>query len=276
MTSEADLEGVLAAALGPGARTDGALPGDGGATVRAVTGAGGERLVVKTAPAGDRPHLLRAARAQAAAGAAGVPVPRTVVARLVAGTQVHVTERVAGLRWSEVHPHADDAVRLAVLAQLGDVLGRLRTVAQPGFGELGALPHPSERAALRERTRARVPAGWRLDAAERALDRHDAIFDGAGGAVLVHGDLHHANVLVRPAGPGWELAAVLDWDSAWAGPVDADEARAALWDGMPGSPGAADERAAVQQLIWCLEYEDGSARHRADTVRLATRLGVPL
>lgn len=276
MTSEGDVEGVLATVLGPGARTDGALPGDGGATVRAVSGAGGERLVVKTAPAGAGPDLVRAARAQEAARAAGVPVPRTVVARVVAGIQVHVTERVPGLRWSEVHPHADDAVRLAVLAGLSDVLARLRTVAQPGFGDLGAPVHRSERAALRERTRDRVPAGWRLDAAERALDRYDALLDGAGGAVLVHGDLHHANVLVRPAGPGWVLAAVLDWDSAWAGPADADGARAALWDGMPGSPADVDERAAVQQLLWCLEREDTSARHRADTVRLATRLGVPL
>jgi len=266
---------VLAAVLGPGARTTAALPGAGGASVRAVTGPRGEPLVVKTAPAGAAPDLLRAARAQESARAVGVPVPRTVAARVVVGVQVHVTERVAGRRWCDVHPHAGDAARGAVLRELASVLVRLRTVEQPAFGELGARGG-SELGALRARTRARVPAGWRSDAAELVLDRSGPLFDGAAGAVLVHGDLHHANVLVRPAGPGWRLAAVLDWDSAWAGPADADAARAAFWDGMPGSPGDADERAAVQQLLWCLEYRDAGGRHRADTARLAARLGVPL
>lgn len=269
------MDEVLAAVLGPGARTTGVLAGAGGATVRAVTGPGGERLVAKSAPVGSAPDLLRAARAQEAARRAGVPVPRTVAARVVGGTQVHVTEHVPGRRWSAVHPGAGDASRRVALGALADVLARLRGVAQPGFGDLGGPP-ATERDALLARTRARVPAGWRLGAAERALDRYGPLFDGSPGAVLVHGDLHHANVLVRPAGPGWALAAVLDWDSAWAGPADADGARAALWDSMPGSPADADDRAAVQQLLWCLEYPDGGARHRADTERLAARLGVPL
>ncbi|WP_431838491.1 phosphotransferase family protein [Cellulomonas sp. Y8] len=269
------MDEVIAAVLGPGARTTSVLAGAGGASVHAVTGPGGEALVVKTAPAGAAPDLLRAAQAQESARAAGVPVPRTVAARVVAGTQVHVTERVAGLGWSEVHPYAGDAVRRAVLAELTGVLTRLRAAVRPGFGELDAPGEP-ERAALRERTRRRVPAGWRLDAAERLLDRYDVLFDGGAGAVLVHGDLHHGNVLVRPDGPGWRLAAVLDWDSAWAGPADADAARAALWDGMPGAPDDADDRAAVQQLLWCLEFQDEGARHRADTARLAARLGVAL
>lgn len=269
------MDGVLTAVLGGRARVTAVLAGDGGAEVRAVTGAAGQPLVVKTAPAGTAPDLLRAARAQEAARRAGVPVPRTVAARVVGGTQVHVTERVPGSRWSEVHPSAPDATRRAVQDALVDVLTRLGTVAQAGFGELGA-PRAAELDALRERTRARVPAGWRARAAERALDRYGALFDGSGGAVLVHGDLHHANVLVRPAGRGWALAAVLDWDSAWAGPPDADAARAALWDGMPGEPDDADDRAAVQQLLWCLEYRDGGARHRADTARLAARLGIAL
>ncbi|WP_187365323.1 phosphotransferase family protein [Cellulosimicrobium cellulans] len=269
------MDEVLAAVLGPGARTTGVLAGDGGAAVLAVTGPDGERLVVKCAPAGRAPDLLRAARAQEAARGAGVPVPRTVAARVVGGAQVHVTEHVGGRRWSDVHPGAADETRRVVLGALDDVLTRLRRVAQPGFGDLGDPP-AGERDALLRRTRARVPGGWRLRAAERALDRHGALFDGSHGAVLVHGDLHHANVLVRPAGPGWVLAAVLDWDSAWAGPADADAARAALWDSMPGSPADADDRAAVQQLLWCLEYADGGARHRADTERLAARLGVAL
>jgi len=268
------VDAAVAAVLGAGARVVGALLGDGGAVVRRVVGPGGEDLVVKTAPAGAAPDLLRSARALRSAAGAGVPVPRLRAARLVDGVQVQVTEHVAGRRWSEVHPGAGAAVRAAVLAQLDGVLARLRTVVLPGFGDLGAPP-AAELAALRARTRRRIPPGPRRAAAERLLDAHGGLFDGAGGAVLVHGDLHHANVLVRPDGTGWALAAVLDWDSAWAGPADADAARAALWDGMPGSPRDPGTRAAVQQLLWCWEYPDDGARHRADTARLAALLGVP-
>ena len=44
---------------------------------------------------------------------------------------------------------------------------------------------------------------------------------------------------------------------------------------VPAGPGE-PERTAVYQLLWCLEYDDGSARHAADTATLARRLGVPL
>jgi aminoglycoside phosphotransferase (APT) family kinase protein len=267
------VDDVLRAVLGAGARVVGALPGDGGAVVRHVVGPGGADLVVKTAPLGAGPDLMRSARAQRAAAGAGVPVPRLVAAEVRDGVQVHVTERVAGRRWCDVHPGAGDADRRAVQEALADVLERLRGVVLPGYGDLGA-PGAPELDALLARTRARVPAGPRRAAAERVLDRHGPLFDGAAGAVLVHGDLHHANVLVRRAGDRWALAAVLDWDSAWAGPADADAARAALWDGMPSTPAGAGPRAAVQQLLWCLEYGDGGPRHRADTARVAARLGV--
>ncbi len=124
--------------------------------------------------------------------------------------------------------------------------------------------------AVRDRQSAAV-VDRSIDLAQEALDRARAT-----GVHVVHGDLHHANVLVRPAGAGWEVGAVLDWDSAWAGPADADAARAALWDDMPGSPDQPDARAAVQQLLWCLEYPEVTERHRADTARLAALLGVPV
>jgi hypothetical protein len=36
------------------------------------------------------------------------------------------------------------------------------------------------------------------------------------------------------------------------------------------------ERALVYQLLWCLEYDQDTPRHRADTVELCRRLGVSL
>jgi aminoglycoside phosphotransferase (APT) family kinase protein len=184
-----------------------------------------------------------------------------------------VYERVDGRPWREVAPGLATGDRDRVLAGLTGVLDRLRRVTFPAAGD---LDHPASTVidALRDRTRARIVDPARRAVAERVLDRHGGLFRADEPVVLVHGDLHHANVLVRPAEDGWAVAAVLDWDSAWAGPADADAARAALWDDMPGRPGTVDARTAVHQLLWCLEYPVASPRHRADTDRLAAVLGV--
>lgn len=42
---------------------------------------------------------------------------------------------------------------------------------------------------------------------------------------------------------------------------------------VPAEPGE-EERWAVEELLWCLEYDVATARHRADTVALAARLGL--
>jgi hypothetical protein len=61
----------------------------------------------------------------------------------------------------------------------------------------------------------------------------------------------------------------------------------AFWDDMTGpgfwevypAPNADDgdaaHRALIYQLLWCLEYDDGTARHAADTTRLLRLLTVP-
>jgi aminoglycoside phosphotransferase (APT) family kinase protein len=274
---DALLEGPLRDALGAGVRVEADISGDGGARAWHVVSAAEGPLVVKVAPAdAPGPDLARSSVALRAAQTAGVPVPRLLAAGVQDGRQYQVCARVPGQRWSDVAPAADASTRVRVLAELSDVLARLGGVRYPGFGDLGASDGPrlGERAALSARTLARTPPGPRRDAAEQVLARHGHLFDSPGPAVLVHGDLHHANVLVRQGGDGWQLAAVLDWDSAWAGPADADAARAALWDDMPGSPDDPGPRAAVQQLLWCLEYPQETARHRDDTARLAALLGV--
>ena len=104
---------------------------------------------------------------------------------------------------------------------------------------------------------------------------------------MCHDDLHHDNVLFRMSPDGWRLVALLDWDKAWAGPAESDVARMAFWDDMTG-PGFwevyrdvnetddnAAQRARIYQLLWCLEYDDDSARHAADTTRLRRLLAVP-
>jgi aminoglycoside phosphotransferase (APT) family kinase protein len=261
--------------LGPGVRVEAETSGDGGARAWHVVDADRVALVVKVAPAGAAPGLSleRSASAQRAAAGAGVPVARVRDAGTRGAWQHLVYERVDGRPWREVAPGLAPADRDLVLAELGDVLDRLRRVTYPGSGD---LDHPTRTVpdALRARTRARIADPARRAVAERVLDRHGGLFRADEPAVLVHGDLHHANVLVRPAEHGWAVAAVLDWDSAWAGPADADAARSALWDDMPGRPEPVDARAAVHQLLWCLEYPVATPRHRADTGRLAAVLGV--
>jgi aminoglycoside phosphotransferase (APT) family kinase protein len=132
-----------------------------------------------------------------------------------------------------------------------------------------------------------VPDGPARATAHDLLDREAVLFSGDRSPVLTHDDLHSANVLVRRTATGWRLAALLDWEKAWAGPADADVARLALWDGMTG-PGfwsvyraAVPERdrdarrALVLQLLWCLEHDWPTPRHRADTARLRALLGLP-
>ncbi|WP_282943996.1 phosphotransferase family protein [Cellulomonas endometrii] len=267
---------LLADVLGPDARVEADVSGDGGAGTWHVVSPRDGDLVVKTAPVGAPGlDLARSSAALQAALAVGVPVPGLLAAGARDGWQYQVCERVDGRRWSDVAPTLDPPGRAGVLDALADVLARLRTARYPAFGDLGE-PARTELDALRTRSLARTAPGPRRTAVERLLDRHGHLFDGTGPAVLVHGDLHHANTLVRPTATGWELAAVLDWDSAWAGPADADAARAALWDDMPGTPDAPGPRAAVQQLLWCLEYPAETERHRSDTARLAALLGVPL
>jgi aminoglycoside phosphotransferase (APT) family kinase protein len=281
----AGAEEALGALLGVPVRVVGRLRGDGGATTWRVETAAHGLLVAKSAPRGTGPDLLRSARAQRAAGAAGVPVPRVLLAAERGRSQHLVSEHVDGTPWAQVAPTARPADRDRVLGQLAEVLRRLGTVGWRRFGELpdadapvAEVRGPAERVALRARTRARVTDPVRAAVAMAALDRHGGAFDRVR-PVLVHGDLHHGNVLVRRDGDGWTLAAVVDWDSAWAGPDDADAARAALWDDMPGDAGdlpagTARTRALLHQLLWCLEHPATTERHRADTARTAALLGI--
>ena len=82
------------------------------------------------------------------------------------------------------------------------------------------------------------------------------------------------------------LLGIIDWDKAWAGPAESDLARMAFWDHMTGpgfwsaygtaaSTDPAARRMLIYQLMWCLDYNEATPRHRADTARLCRALGVP-
>jgi fructosamine-3-kinase len=100
--------------------------------------------------------------------------------------------------------------------------------------------------------------------------------------------LHQYNILFHQVHGHWQLAAILDFDKAWAGHHEIDLARLDLWDGMtqtdfwqtyqrvlPIDPLYAQRRP-VYQLLWCLEYADSTPKHLADTQRVCQELNIPL
>jgi aminoglycoside phosphotransferase (APT) family kinase protein len=253
-----------------------------------------QRLVLKLAGPDRQPaiDLQRTAAVMAVAGRAGVPVPPVLSADAtgrLGGWQHLLSEHVEGRVWREVRPLLTPGQRETAHRQIATTLLALRSVRPHAFGELGRdarpLPVPLQ-AALRERVRLRVrrPAARAL--AEQLVARSAALLGTAAVPALCHDDLHHQNLVFRPGPDGWQLVAVLDWDKAWAGPQGSDLARLAFWDDMTG-PGfwsvyraavpAADgeeELWAVHQLLWCLEYDVPTSRHRADTEALCRRLGL--
>jgi aminoglycoside phosphotransferase (APT) family kinase protein len=70
------------------------------------------------------------------------------------------------------------------------------------------------------RRRVDVPLRDRLLHVAREWDEHPAAPDAA--ATLVHGDFNAPNVFVRQHEGRWSVAAILDWEYAFAGPVHCD------------------------------------------------------
>ena len=253
------------------------------------------RLVLKLARPEHRAvtDLERTGAVMARARRAGVPTAAVLAADAagwLGGWQHLLQEHVAGRVWREVRPLLADEQLGSAHAQIATTLLALRSVRPAAFGELDrqGLPVPVPAGvALAQRVRLRVrrPAARRL--AEQLLGRFDDLLAEAPGPVLCHDDLHHQNLVFGGDADDCRLVGVLDWDKAWAGPAESDVARLAFWDDMTG-PGfwsvyraavppvdGEDERLVVHQLLWCLEYDVPTERHRADTVALVQRLGLP-
>ncbi|WP_162250285.1 phosphotransferase family protein [Cellulomonas sp. Root485] len=251
--------------------------------------AGTTRLVLKVAAADTRPglDLARSAAAQELARRAGVPAGTVVAAGVdaeVPAVQYLLQEEVQGSEWRTVRPQLRPAELARAYADIAGAVLALQSVTIPSFG---ALDDPAPRGlldALHTRVDLRIPEGARRQQAHDVLHDHADLFRAPDRPTLTHDDLHHANLLFRRDKSGWVLAGILDWDKAWAGSAEADVARMAFWDGMtdpvfwsvyregvPERDGWA-RRAEVYQLLWCLEYDVDTARHRQDTAALVARL----
>lgn len=265
----------------------------GRAVVRVTVAGLPEALVVKVAAGSAAPgrggDFERTAAATALAAAAGVPTADVLTARSARdGEPGHLVQRsVAGVGWRALRPHLDDDEVRSVHRQLAHAVLALQTTRLSGFGDLDAAGRPpgDDLLTALHRRADRLIA----DAAQRAgfqdlLDREAGLFD-ADRPTLCHDDLHHDNVVLEQVRGEWRLAAVLDWDKAGEGPAESDVARMSFWDGMTG-PGfwevyraavpEADgwrRRALLHQLLWCLEYDVPTERHRRDTAAVRAALG---
>ena len=266
-----------------------------------TVGAPSRRLVLKVSGQGDpRPiDYERTAIATGLARAAGTPTPAilAVDTSCRAGPWRYLLlEHVEGVEWKQLRGQLDDHEVRSAHRQIATAVLAMQYVHFDSFGELDSFGAPRGvgqsagddlLTALRHRAELRIEDERARDLFGRLLDREADLFERRQSSVLCHDDLHHGNLVFQASPSGWWLAAVLDWDKTWAGPRESDIARMSFWDDMTG-PGfwevyraevpltsADEQRLPIYQLLWCLEYDDRSARHRADTAGLRRRLGLP-
>jgi aminoglycoside phosphotransferase (APT) family kinase protein len=242
------------------------------AVLRVTLARSPRRLVVKVAAVTDRAvEFERTAAVSALARAAGVPVPAVLAADdsgRAGPWRYLLSEHVDGTDWRRVRPRLDPDQVAAAYREIAAAVLALRSVRVGAFGELDrhgrAAGGGDVLGALHRWVELRIGDPRSRAEAHRLLDRDARLFAGVSRPTLCHDDLHHGNLVFRPAAGRWRLAAVLDWDKCWAGPGESDVARMAFWDDMTGpafwavyrdavplAPGEL-ERAPIYQLLWCL------------------------
>ena len=269
-----------------------ALSGDSAVLLVELAGAPGAVVCKLGKAASSAIDLRRTARATSLARSAGVPVGAVLAVDTSSRHgpwQYLLAEHLAGVEWRRVRPLLAAEELAAAHQEIATMVLALQTVRLPTFGELDGAAEPvggNLVEALRRRAELRIRDPGHRAMFHRVLDQEsDLLAAEPGPATLTHDDLHSANVLFgRDRSGSWRLRGVLDWDKAWAGPAEADVARLAFWDDMTGPgfwqayraarPATAGEprRALVYQLLWCLEYDSTTARHRADLAAVSAAL----
>lgn len=216
-----ELGGALAAAMSAAWAEDVSIEGlrrlSGGASretwaFTAVGPATGRRdlILQRTRPGGGTgaPPMEVEDALLAAAAAAGVPVPATVVAGADAGPELgpaRITEAVPGeaLGPRLVRAERTDEGRRALAAQMGRALAAIHAIP---VDEHPALEHKDVLAGARAGLDLVGEARPAFELALRWL--HDHRPPPSSGDTVVHGDFRVGNLLVE----GDELTAVLDWE----------------------------------------------------------------
>ncbi len=159
-----------------------------------------------------------------------IPVPDVLYADCTGGAPFALTSWIEGIKLDVLLTgKSEDSIRSSAvavgagLAALGDFpfpragfFGPDLSIAEPLAGMrdvcLGYVEETLFAKGAAERLgEERARRVWAL------LDEHAALLDAADGdPQLVHGDYKAQNLLVRQGSQGWELAAALDWEFAFA------------------------------------------------------------
>jgi aminoglycoside phosphotransferase (APT) family kinase protein len=201
-----------------------------------------------------------------------------------------VMTHVPGITWAEARAQGSAGVPSALYPQLGRCVAALQTLRFPTCGEIDADGTVTQGTpyleALAARARRRIANPRHADLFIALLEARSALFKDMPTGVLCHDDLNPHNILVADSEGRWQVTAILDFDSAWAGSAESDLARLELWRGMTNDafqdayrsimvPAAEyRERRPIYQLLWCLEYASASPRHREDTAAVCAELGI--
>jgi Ser/Thr protein kinase RdoA (MazF antagonist) len=232
-------------------------------------------------PAACRREVALAARLQGVA-----PVPSVLHASPESDPPLAVTAWVDGVRFDDLLRAGDAAAVEAAAWSAGATLARIHGVAFPAGGFLG--PDLAIRAPLdlsdagwlghMEHFLFRGRAGdslgpdlaarvWRLAAANATR-----LAPLRGWHALVHADYKPWNLLVRPARAAdgaWEVAAVLDWEFAFAGPPLVDLAIFLRHEAtLPAGWRAMTKLLDLLNLCSILEQPGGGAARARDIRRL--------
>ena len=210
----AKLVRVLAPALGAGVTIEKLRALTGGASrttwaFDAVTAEQRRPLILRAGPPDDvHAGMELEGRAQAAAAAAGAPVPHILVADdsiAALGNPFLICDEIAGETIvRRIQRQLDDAGRARLLLQCAQALAAIHR-ADP---HIPGLTHEDQLGQWRERLDAMGDTTATFEWAFRWLEANRPRQSRASDPVLVHGDYRMGNLIVD----GSDLAAVLDWE----------------------------------------------------------------
>lgn len=212
-----------------------------------------------------------------------IPMPEVLLAGPYGPWRVFIKTFISGQELAAIRPALSGEETRAIQAQVGDAVAQIHSIHLAGFGPIDAFgqvedPRPAAEA-LEVHARHIIPHPADLDLFLAALEARRHLFTNAEVASLCHEDLHAHNIIFSHANKSWQLATILDFEKAWAGPRESDLARMDLWKmtadpfwqaynaRRPLDPGY-PQRRALLQLLWCLEVAWDDAGHRATTAAL--------
>jgi Ser/Thr protein kinase RdoA (MazF antagonist) len=285
-----DVAGRLVAVAGLPERVDSVVPLTGGinSSVFAVR-AGGRDAVIKLYPNGSQKMKTEVAVYRLLAERRSAIPFSTVLAADDSGSLLPqsflVLTKQPG-RPLRLQPLGERDV-LAVSRQVGRTLRTLHEVTFDVFGELSAdgIPrgHRTNLDFMLERFEEGVSAFERLGAPPRLVQRivgeveaRSALLAGRGRAVLCHNDGHDANVLVSPAGGGWSVSGLLDFENSLAGDPLLDLAKTYYFSRRRSERvlAALVEGYEALDADWRPRFELYLLLHRLELWRLLASLGV--